>query len=80
MDQLLLNGVPQKVDWDGKRLQLPSIKIGAKIIEVHFTAEVTNRGVGIHHYHDPKNQQIITIQIYVLMTRVVYSLALINRT
>ena len=56
VDQLLLNGVPQKVDWDGKRLQLPSIEIGAKIIEVHFTAEVTNRGVGIHHYHDPKNQ------------------------
>ena len=56
VDQLLINGATQKVDWDGKRLQLPTIGIGSQIIEVYFTAEVTNRGVGIHHYHDPKNQ------------------------
>ncbi len=55
IELLLIDGEFQKVNWCGKRLQLPSLTEGSHTVEIHFTSEVTNRGVGIHHYHDPEN-------------------------
>ena len=56
VDQLLIDGDPQKINRDGKRIELPAMTVGSHIIEVQFRSEVTNRGVGIHHYNDPENQ------------------------
>lgn len=51
-----IDGQTTQINWDGSRIYLSELQEGSHCVEIFFKSEYSNRGVGIHHFHDQDNQ------------------------
>ncbi|SPT53997.1 Aminopeptidase N [Actinomyces bovis] len=51
--EVLVDGVAQDPDWDGYRVQLPSLQPGQHNITIDAVGHFSNTGQGLHRFQDP---------------------------
>ena len=53
VDSLVIDGNPERVEWDGSRIALPRLGAGEHDVVVNARGLYSNSGQGLHRFHDP---------------------------